>query len=197
MIIESGSGNGKVAQVDDDNRLLTASFNIPFQHLIAKDYNKTFQVFGTATLANGTVTPLHIKNNSSDKVYVITYLRWQIVDQAGGSAIPNASNYMTFGYGPTYTSNGSAVSPVNLSSGSNVVSSLVVYDSNPTLSGSSTVFDRHYPKAEADMYSYNKEGAALLLPGATFVAQYVGDQTSGIVYTRMSLAEVTADGYSG
>jgi len=197
MIIESGSGNGKVAQVDGDNRLLTASFNIPFQHLIAKDYNRTFQVFGTATLASGTVTPLHIKNNSSDKIYVITYLRWQIVDQAGGSAIPNVSNYMTFGYGPTYSSNGAAVTPVNMSSGSNVVSSLVAYDSNPTLSGSSTVFDRHYPNTEADMYAYNKEGAALLLPGATFVAQYVGDQTSGIVYTRMSLAEVGLSGYSG
>ena len=197
MIIESGSGNGKVAQVDDDNRLLTASFNIPFQHLIAKDYSKTFQVFGTATLASGTVTPLHVKNNSSDKIYVITYLRWQIVDPANGTGLPNVSNYMTFGYGPTYSSGGTAVTPVNMSSGSNVVSSLVAYDSNPTLSGSSTVFDRHYPASEGDMYTYSKEGAALLLPGSTFVAQYVGDHTAGTVYTRVSLVEVVLDGYSG
>ena len=49
MIIESGLGNGKLAGVDEDNRLLTASFNIPFQHLIAKDYQKTFQVWGEET----------------------------------------------------------------------------------------------------------------------------------------------------
>ena len=39
MIIESGLGNGKLAGVDNDNRVLKASFNIPFAHLLAKDYN--------------------------------------------------------------------------------------------------------------------------------------------------------------
>ena len=197
MILESGSGNGKVASVDSDNRLLTASFNIPFQHLIAKDYQKTFQTWGTATLASGTVTPLHIKNASSDKVYVITYLRWQVVDEAGGTALPNVSNYMSFGYGPTYSSGGTSVTPVNMSSGSNVVSNLTVYQGNPTLSGSLTEFDRHFPKTEGDIYVYNKEGGALLLPGSTFAAQYTGDHTSGTAYARVSLIEVNLDGYSG
>ena len=44
MILESGTGNGKLAGIDDDNRVLTAAFNIPFPHLIAKDYQKTFFV---------------------------------------------------------------------------------------------------------------------------------------------------------
>ena len=197
MILESGLGNGKLAGVDGDNRLLTASFNIPFQHLIAKDYQKTFQVLGEATLANGTVTPLHIKNNSSDRVYVVTYIRWQIIDQAGGTALPNASNYWQLGFGSTYTSGGTSVTPVNMSSGSNTISSLVAYQASPTLSGSLTVCDKHYAKAEADMNTYNKEGAMLLLPGSTVAAQFVGDHTSGTIYTRISLAEVSASDYSG
>jgi hypothetical protein len=197
MILESGLGNGKLAGVDGDNRLLTASFNIPFQHLIAKDYQKTFQVWGEATLANGTVTPIHIKNNSSDRVYVVTYIRWQVVDQAGGTALPNASNYWQLGFGPTYVSGGTSVTPVNMSSGSNAISSLVAYQANPTLNGSLTVCDKHYAKAEADMNTYNKEGAMLLLPGSTMAAQYVGDHTSGTIYTRISLAEVSASDYSG
>ena len=197
MIIESGLGNGKLAGVDDDNRLLTAAFNIPFQHLVAKDYQKTFQVWGEATLASGTVTPLHIKNNSSDKVYVVTYIRWQVIDPSGGTALPNASNYWQMGFGPTYSSGGSAVTPVNMTSGSNTISSLVAYQGDPTLSGSLTVSDKHYAKAEADMNTYSKEGACLLLPGSTMAAQFVGNHTSGTVYTRISLVEVSTGGYSG
>ena len=197
MIIESGIGNGKMAAVDGDNRLLTASFNIPFQHLIAKDYAKTFQVWGEANLGFGTVTPLHITNSGADVVQVITYIRWQIIDEANGTALPNASNYIEFGYGAKYASGGTVVSPVNMTSSSTVLSSITAFQGTPTLSGTPTVFDRHYPKSEGDMYTYNKEGAALLLPGSTFTAQYTGDHTAGKVYVRVSYAEVSLDDYSG
>lgn len=197
MIIESGIGNGKMAAVDGDNRLLTASFNIPFQHLIAKDYAKTFQIWGEANLASGTVTPLHLKNSGADTVMVITYLRWQVIDEANGTALPNAANYIEFGYGAQYVSGGTVVAPVNMTSSSSVISNAQAFQGTPTLSGSPLVFDRHYPKSEGDMYSYNKEGAALLLPGSTFTAQYTGDHTAGKVYCRMSYAEVAIDGYSG
>ena len=197
MIIESGTGNGRLASVDIENRLSVASFNLPFQNVLAKDYQKTFQVWGTADLASGTVTPLHIKNNSSDKVLVLTYLRWQIIDNAGGTAIPNASNYMTFGYGPTYVSGGTASVPTNMSSGSSVLSNMLAYGSNPTLNGATTVFDRHYPQTEGEMHTYAKDGSAQILAGNTFVAQYVGDHTSGTVYVRASVVEVSVDGYGG
>ena len=197
MIIESGIGNGKMAAVDNDNRILTAAFNIPFQHLIAKDYQKTFQVWGEANLGFGTVTPLHMKNNGADTVMVITYIRWQIIDEAGGLALPNAANYIEFGYGAQYASGGSAVTPVNMTSSSSVISNMQAFQGTPTLSGSPLVFDRHYPKSEGDMYAYNKEGAALLLPGSTFTAQYTGDHTSGKVYCRVSYTEVALAGYSG
>ena len=197
MIIESGSGNGKIATVDSDNRLSVVSFGLPFQHLIAKDYNKTFQVLGEANLASGTVTPVHIKNNTSDKVLVLTYLRWQVIDPAGGTGLPSAANYMELGFGPTYSSGGTAVTPVNMSSGSSVISGAVAYEGNPTLSGSLTVADRWYPLAEGEMFSYNKEGATIILPGATFAMQFTGDHTSGKVIARVSFAEVALDGYSG
>ena len=197
MIIESGIGNGKMAAVDDDNRLLAAAFNIPFQHLIAKDYAKTFQVWGEADLASGTVTPLHIKNTSQNSVQVITYIRWQVIDEANGTALPSAANYMEFGYGAAYASGGTVVTPVNMTSGSSTIPSVSAFQANPTLSGTPNVFDRHYPKSEGDMYSYNKEGAALLIPGSTLTAQYTGDHTAGKVYCRVSFVEVGLDGYSG
>jgi len=197
MIIESGIGNGKMAAVDGDNRLLTASFNIPFQHLVAKDYAKSFQVWGEANLASGAVIPLHIKNSSQDKVVVLTYLRWQVVGEANGTVFPNISNYMEFGYGAAYASGGTVKAPVNMTSSSSVLPSVVAYQGTPTLSGSPTVFDRHYPKAGGDVYSYNKEGASLLIPGSTFTAQYTGDHTAGKVYCRASFVEVSLEDYSG
>lgn len=197
MIIESGSGNGKIATVDGDNRLSVVSFNLPFQHLVAKDYNKTFQVWGAATLASGTVTPLHIKNNSSDKVLVVTYVRWQVMDPAGGTALPTATNYMELGFGPTYASGGTAVTPVNMSSGSSVQSTAQCFQGDPTLSGSLTAADRWYPKSEGDMHSWTKDGSTLVLPGSTLALQYTGDHTSGTVMARVSFVEVELDGYSG
>ena len=197
MIIESGIGNGKLAAVDGDNRLLTSSFNIPFQHLIAKDYAKTFQVWGEADLASGTVVPLHISNNTADTVAVITYIRWQVIDEANGTALPNASNYMEFGFSAPYASGGTLVNPTNMFSGSAVRSSMTCFQGNPTLSGNPTMFDRHYPKSEGDMYSYNKEGSALIIPGGNFSASYTGNHTAGKVYCRVSVVEVNLDEYSG
>jgi len=197
MIIESGIGNGKMAAVDSDNRLLTASFNIPLQHLIAKDYAKSFQVWGEADLDSGTVIPMHFKNTSADKLVVITYLRWQLVGEANGTALPNTANYMEFGYGAAYASGGTIKPPVNMTSGSTVLPSIVAYQGTPTLSGSPVMFDRHYPKAGGDVYSYNKEGAALVIPGSTFTARYTGNHTTGKVYCRVSFVEVSLDDYSG
>lgn len=197
MIIESGSGNGRLARVDSGGRLSVAAFNLPFQHVIAKENQATFQVWGTANLASGTVTPLHLKNNSSDKILVLTYLRWQLVSPAGGTPIPNVSNYLTFGFGATYTSGGNAATPVNMSSGSSVVSTALAYKNNPTLGGSLQIADRHYPSVDAEMYTYNKEGSTNILAGSTFTAQYVGDHTSGLVYVRASFCEVDSKSYGG
>lgn len=186
MKIESGTGNGKWASVDINNRLLVNAKSNFAQHIAAREDNSTFQVWGTATLANGTVTPLTIKNNSSTDIIVMTYLRWQLVDHSGGTAIPNASNYMQMGYNTEFSSGGTSVTPVNMTAGANKVSNAVAYQNNPTMSGSITVFDRHYPRAEAEMYTFNKNGASIILPGQSFTVQYVGDHTSGTIYTRMS-----------
>ena len=92
MLIESGIGNGTLAGVDDDNRLLTASFNIPFEHLIAKDYQKTFIVQGEATPVNGTVNVLYVENTSeSDRIVLNRIILTSLV--SGGTALPNTSNY--------------------------------------------------------------------------------------------------------
>jgi len=186
MKIESGTGNGKWARVSERNRLFVNSKSAPIQHIAAIEDQSTFQVIGTATCANGTVTPLTIKNTGTETEIVLTYIRWQILDPTGGSPIPNASNYLQIGYDAEFSSGGSVATPVNMTAGSSQTSNATCYGTNPTLTGSLTVFDRHYPKAEGDMYSFNKEGAAILKPGQSISFQYVGDHTAGTVYVRCS-----------
>jgi hypothetical protein len=181
MKIESGIGNGRWAAVDKGNRLSVASESFPYQHIISKDEEQAYEVSGTATLASGTVIGLHIKNTSSSRNMVVTYIRHQIVDPAGGTALPNASCYYTINSSGSYTSGGSTVTAVNVSVGSGNVAEVEAYDSNPTIAVG-TEIDRWYTKAEADMNSYNKEGALIIQPGQSIYVAYVGDHTSGVFY---------------
>lgn len=186
MKIESGTGNGKYAGVSSGNRLEVNSVTVPLQHEASKSRNKAFQVWGEATLAAGTVTPLHITNASTTDTCTVTYIRLQVIDPAGGTALPNASNYYEIGTGQTHSSGGTAKTPINMAVGSTVTSGVVAHAGNPTLANTLNVFDKEYIKAEAEMSRYSKEGALVLLPGEAMTVHMVGDHTSGTVYSRVS-----------
>ena len=185
MKIESGVGNGKWAGVDLNNRLIVAAETFPYQHIISKEEEQSYQVSGTATLASGTVVGMIIKNTSTTRNMVVTYVRHQIIDAAGGTAFPAAACYFTLNVGCSYTSGGAAVTPVNMAVGSGNIAEIEAYDSAPTIAVG-TEIDRWYTKAEGDMYSYNKEGALIVQPGQSMCVSYIGDHTSGIVYSRVS-----------
>tara|TARA_R110000744_G_scaffold296713_1_gene406618 strand:- start:1645 stop:2220 length:576 start_codon:yes stop_codon:yes gene_type:complete len=163
----------------------TATVN--FQQYISANNEQSYDVVGTATLASGTVTALHIENTSTTENIFITYLRHQVIDAAGGTAFPNASNYFSLALGRTLSSGGSTVVPVNLYGGSSNVAEATVTTGAPTLSGTALEIDRWYTKAEADMNYLNKEGALILPPSQTLELSYVGDHTSGILYSQISL----------
>lgn len=186
MKIESGTGNGRYAAVDNLNRLAVSSISLPRQHFVSKVDNNTYQIIGTATPANGTVNVLHLANNTSDKSYTITYIRSQIVDPAGGTALPSAANYWQMGFGLSHSSGGSAVSAVNAFAGASKTPGATAYDSNPTLTGTFDEIDRYYFKADGDVETYSKDGSVIIPPGRSLTARFVGDNTSGTVYTRFS-----------
>lgn len=186
MKIESGTGNGQWAGVDKNNRLIVSAETLSYQHTISKEKNQAYQVSGTATIANGEVVVLHLKNTSSVRDMVVTYIRHQVVDPAGGTAFPTAASYTSLQFDRTYTSGGSVVTPVNVAAGAANVAEVTAYSSAPTAAGTGTEIDRWYTKAEGDMMSYNKEGAVIILPGQTFAVCYTSDHTSGTVYSRVS-----------
>ena len=196
MIIESGTGNGKLAQVDSDNRLLTASFNIPFVHLLAKDYQKVFTVEGNSTPTPGQSTVLHMTNTSSTDVVVITRVTVQAVSMTGGTALPNSGTSFQLLTQTDYASGGLAAPVVNTTAGSAVRSGVVAYDSNPTLNGAGNSLGRSYPLNAAPV-ELRTEGSILVLPRQTFAIDLITDHTGGFVYASVGFAVVGADGYSG
>lgn len=183
MKIESGIGNGYYAGVDAENRLRVASVSLPRQHVVAKRSQKAFQVIGEATPVNGTTNVLHLVNGSADQTYSITYIRLQNTDLTTTSA---ATEYFTIEGGYTYSSGGSATTPVNTYMGSPTLSGGTFYEANPTLTGTGLVLDKHYPTADTTEWSYNKEGAIILPPGQSITIRYTGTGTTGSVYARVS-----------
>ena len=184
--IRDGTGTGSLAQVTDERRLSVTSKNEPLQHSISVEYQQAYQCLGFTTLANGTVTAIHLKNTSSTENMIVTYIRHQIIDPAGGTAFPNSSNYYSMRLGRIYSSGGTVAIPVNLFAGTGNIAGVIAYQESPVLSGSALEIDRQYTKAAGDMNSFNKEGSLIIPPNQTMEISYVGDQTSGTIYTRVS-----------
>ncbi len=185
-MITDGKGTGYRARVDNSNRLLVRSFSETIQHSVSHNEGQAYQIIGEATLSSGTTTALHIKNISSTKDLIITYLRHQIIDQSGGTAFPNVSNYYRISLGRIYDSEGTEVTPVNLNTNSANSAEVTVYNDDPSLTGTANEIDRWYTKAEGDMNIFNKEGSIILGQNGTLELSYIGDQTSGTIYTRLS-----------
>lgn len=184
--IEDGTGSGKRAKVDEDNRLLVRAFSEPYQHEISHSEEQGYQVWSVTTPISGTVVCLHIKNNDNSRDMVFSFIRFQAVDMSGGTAFPNVNNYFSASFGRVYSSGGTTVSPINILSGSGNSANVTVYKNGPTLTGTATEFDRWYVHEDGQMKKWNKQGALIIPVNKTMEISYVGDHTSGGIYVRAS-----------
>ncbi len=191
--IKDGTGKSYLAKVGQDNLLWVKSKSSSLQHIISENDQDAYQVWGTASLTSGITNILHVVNNSSSKNMVITFIRLQIISEAGGTAIPNDSNYFTLGTGRTYATSGEEAIPINMFLGDGKISETTVYQENPNLNGTSAEFDRWYPKASGEMYIYNKLGALIVPTERSLEISFVGDHTSGTAFSRISYIMEGAD----
>lgn len=185
-MIRDGTGGGFLAGVTFENRLLTTAKTESLQHLISQDYGQAYQVIGTTGLTPGRVTVLHLKNVASDKNMIVTYIRHQILSPGGGTTLPNINNYFIISGGRTYVGDGDPKIPVNVNIGSGNLAEAIVHNGNPTLEGSENEIERWYTQSPGDMNALNKEGSLIVQPNNTLEIGYVGDQTSGTIYARLS-----------
>jgi len=182
--------NHNTVRVNGDNKLEVSSVSESIQHHTSHDKGQAYQINDTCSLANGTVVCIHVKNTSTNKDMVISYIRAQIVSPTGGTAPPNTSAYVQVALGRTWSSGGDSIIPVNMNTGSGNQAETAVYGNGPTLSGTAIEIDREYWKADAELVRFNKEGALILGPNDTVEVSFVGDNTGGTGYARISFMMV-------
>lgn len=187
LIIKDGTGTGNTARVDTENRVYVRSLNIPLQHNLSHTDEQAYQVLSNQTLSgSGTVPVLVLNNTDPARDMVVTYIRWQVIGLAGGTAIPDVATYMRLSFGRSYSSGGTALTPVNMSAGSANAAVGNFYGGNPTMTGTATEWDRWYPKASGDMHVWNKEGSLVVPAGQTLEMSLVTDHTAGTIMGRIS-----------
>jgi len=128
--IEDGTGDGHVAEVNKYHELLVSADSKPIQHVVSVRDGNAYQVVGDfATVNNSTHTILHLENTSSTKNVVITFIRLQTIDLAGGTAPPSILNYWQLGFDRTVASGGTVVTSINANRTSGNVASVTATDS--------------------------------------------------------------------
>lgn len=177
--------SGRQAFVSPDGQLLTQSQSLSLQHYISRYRGQAYQAeFLDTGINSGTNNVGFIQNNSTTLSLVATFIRLQSVSLSGGTATPDSSTYWNMGFGETYTSGGSTVTPVNMNRKSANTPEATVYQGNPTLGGTFTSFDRVYPNDS--QVTYNKEGSLILGPSDSVTFKLITDHTSGEAYARMT-----------
>jgi len=180
-------GTGRQAYVSGDGQLLVQSENLSLQHYISRYRGNAYQVeFIDAGLTAKENIIGHIKNTSATLSLVATYIRFQVPVVAGGTALNGAlANQWKFGFGRTYASGGTQVTPTNMNRSSGNSAQVLAYQGDPTLAGTAVEFDRLYPNSNGQD-SYNKEGSLILGPNNTMDVSFTTDNTSGAAYCRLT-----------
>jgi hypothetical protein len=188
--ILDGQGRGYNAGVTAEGLLRVQAQTNALQFHHSREHEAAYQVQGDfASVNNSTHTVLHLKNTSATKLVVVTYIRCQFLDYAGGTALPNVATYWGFGLNRTVSSGGTAVTPLNMNASSGNSAAVTATDNNPTMAGTFAEFDRWYPKEEGQMLTYNKEGSLILGQNDTFEIRITSDHTSGVAQARISFIE--------
>jgi len=189
--IEDGTGNSYEAEVTDEHQLKTVAEIHELQHHISHHDQQVYQVIGEVLNVNpGTNTILHITNESTTHNMTATYIRVQAVDLYGGSTIPSSGTYFQIGRDTTYTSNGTATTPVNMYFASANSADVSAYKDNPTLGGSFTEFDRWYLEADGKMMTFNKHGSVMVGQNDAFEIRFITDAMSGVAYCRLTFCMI-------
>ena len=180
-----GRGNKNVLEVNSDGQALVKSESLALQHWVALNRQQSYQVVGDfASVNNATHTILHMKNTDADRLMVISYIRVQLIGTSGGTALPAVATRFELGYGRTYSSGGTAVTPVNTTSGAANSASVTAYDNNPTMAGTFSELDRIY--VDNSQYTFAKEGSLIVPQNQTFEVRLVSDHTAGTAYSRIT-----------
>ena len=195
MQIEDGTGKGYGLKIGKEGHLRSVSITNDMPAHISQHEGLSFQCVATHVISGaGTKTVLHIRNDSDTHVLIPTLWLIQLVDPAGGTAVPSINTYTTLTFGETYSSGGTALTPVNLNRMSSNIPAATIYHNNPTLTGTATEFNRHYIVDE-DAYLFDTRDTLVLGRNNTLAIKCVTDHTSGTLLVVLRFSMVEIDGH--
>lgn len=143
-------------------------------------------MIGTVTPASGTVVSIFVQNTDTSLYLAVDRIYVQPVTITGGTAIPNTSAYISLGFGRTYSSGGTSLTPVNLNKVSTKTANVTTY-SGPTLAGTFTEAFRWYVEGSSRAFELiPQEGDDIILGrNNTIEIRYTSDNTAGTILTVM------------
>lgn len=193
QVLIKNNSDGYTTEVTPEGQLKVEAEIHELQHHEARVQEQTYQVIGTATIANATTTVLHLKNNDPERDMVVSSIRLQSIDPSGGTAPPAAANFFSIGYDRTISSGGSAVTPVNTNAASGKVAAGTFTDSGPTMTGTFKELDRWYLDSDGGTNTFNNQGSLILKINDTLEIRFTSDNTSGTAYARVTFMMIGED----
>ena len=186
LTIEDGKGSGELVQVQENRIRATVSSCSLSNHItLDPDDGGVFSVIGTATVAGaGTYYPLFIQNTDPSLMLVIERILVEPIGTTGGTAIPNAGDYFSLLFNVTYTSGGTAITPVILNRTSTKAANVTTYHNNPTL-GVGSVLESHrwYPLSNGTAFELIRPETDDIILGRsnTMAVRYITATTAGTI----------------
>ena len=187
--LRDGTGSGRGVHVTAENYLAVAALDVPMVHHVAANHGEAYTVEGSVTVNNATFVLLHLQNTSETKTIIVHKVRAQLLDDAGGTAVPAAATSFSVGHSTTYSSGGTAVTPGNTNAGSSRAAEATVYHNGPTVAGTFVSLKTWRPSAEAAEVRWDDE-YFVVPPNKTFSVRLTTDRTSGTAYASISFVAI-------
>lgn len=177
--------NGNTAAVDDNRRVQTAAKSSSLQHIVSEEAQQAYQASGSCALAVGNEIALHVKNISTNRNMIVTFIRAQVIDITG---FAEAATYVTFNSGQTVASGGTPVTPTNMYIGHSNAAEVTATSgaSAITEGGTAVEFDRWHPEKDADKEKWNKDGALIVPPQQSIDVMVTSGTAAGNLHARIS-----------
>lgn len=198
LTIEDGKGSGQLAQVDD-NRLRATVTSCTLSNHVTLDQTDggIFTAVGTATITGATsFFPMFIQNTDPNFLLVIERIIVEIVGATGGTALPNVGDFFSLLFNTTYTSGGTAITPVILNRTSTKVANANVFNNNPTL-GVATALESHrwYPLSNGTTFELIRPETDDIVLGRnnTLAVRYTTTNTGGTILTTVKFILASVD----
>lgn len=168
-----------VAGVTSEHQLKVQAESHSMQHHISWVNEEVYQAISTDTgITAKTQTLLHIKNTSSTKNLVISFVRMQCVTNTASK--PVVGEYFQLGLGEIVASGGTETTPVNMNTLSGKVAEATCTGIDPTMSGTFTEIDKYYDTSNEE-HIHNKQGSIILGLNDTFSVRFVSAGTGEAV----------------